>query len=63
MMEETPDGKPVYGRELALARTKLQEAKMWLGKCLGALGVKPSWPEDNVEGTDQSCHDVYYQLT
>lgn len=26
------------GREVALARTKLQEAKMWVGKALGALG-------------------------
>lgn len=25
-------------RELALAYTKLQEAKMWLGKCLEAIG-------------------------
>lgn len=25
-------------RELALAYTKLQEAKMWLGKCLEAVG-------------------------
>ena len=23
-----------YGRELSLVRTKLQEAKMWAGKCL-----------------------------
>ena len=26
------------GREMALAHTKLQEAKMWVGKCLEALG-------------------------
>lgn len=26
------------GRELAIAKTKLQEAKMWIGKALGALG-------------------------
>jgi hypothetical protein len=26
------------GRELALSITKLQEAKMWLGKVLGELG-------------------------
>ena len=28
------------GREVALAYTKLQEAKMWLGKALGELGQK-----------------------
>ena len=27
-----------FGREMALVYTKLQEAKMWAGKCLEALG-------------------------
>lgn len=27
-----------FGREIALVFTKLQEAKMWAGKCLEALG-------------------------
>ena len=27
-----------YGREMALVHTKLQEAKMWAGKCLEKLG-------------------------
>lgn len=27
------------GREMALVRTKLQEAKMWAGKCLEAVGA------------------------
>ena len=27
-------------REVALAKTKLEEARMWLGKALGALGRK-----------------------
>lgn len=27
-----------YGREMALVHTKLQEAKMWAGKCLEAIG-------------------------
>lgn len=27
-----------YGREMALVRTKLQEAKMWAGKCLEVYG-------------------------
>lgn len=27
-----------YGREMSLAHTKLQEAKMWIGKCLEQLG-------------------------
>ncbi len=26
------------GRPMALAHTKLQEAKMWVGKCLEAMG-------------------------
>lgn len=30
--------KNVYAREMALVRTKLQEAKMWCGKCLEVLG-------------------------
>ena len=29
---------PRCGREMALAHTKLQEAKMWVGKCLEAIG-------------------------
>lgn len=28
-----------YGREMSLVRTKLQEAKMWLGKCLEVAGA------------------------
>ena len=31
--------KPVFAREMALVRTKLQEAKMWTGKCLEVLGT------------------------
>jgi hypothetical protein len=27
-----------YGREIALVYTKLQEAKMWTGKCLEMIG-------------------------
>jgi hypothetical protein len=27
-----------YGREMSLVHTKLQEAKMWTGKCLEMLG-------------------------
>jgi hypothetical protein len=27
-----------YGREMALVHTKLQEAKMWAGKCLEMIG-------------------------
>lgn len=33
----TPAGHR-YIRELAITRTKLQEAKMWVGKCLELLG-------------------------
>lgn len=28
-----------YGREVALVHTKLQESKMWAGKCLEAIGT------------------------
>ena len=28
----------LMGREMALVHTKLQEAKMWVGKCLEAMG-------------------------
>jgi hypothetical protein len=31
-------GDNVYGREMALVRTKLQEAKMWAGQCLAVMG-------------------------
>lgn len=27
-----------YGREMSLVHTKLQEAKMWTGKCLEMIG-------------------------
>ncbi|HDY66728.1 MAG TPA: hypothetical protein ENH85_02935 [Candidatus Scalindua sp.] len=30
--------RPEYTREMALVRTKLQEAKMWAGKCLEVIG-------------------------
>lgn len=30
--------KTVYVREMSLVRTKLQEAKMWAGKCLEVSG-------------------------
>lgn len=33
------DTNPVYGREIEFAHTKLQEAKMWAGKCLEVLGA------------------------
>jgi len=41
--QETADivGRGPGGREVALAITKLQEAKMWGGKALGELGQKP----------------------
>ena len=35
-------------REMALVRTKLQEAKMWVGKCLEVLGSQlPAEFRDN----------------
>lgn len=39
----SPNGQN-YGREMALVRTKLQEAKMWAGKVLEAVG-NPFPPE------------------
>ena len=33
-----------YGREMSLVHTKLQEAKMWAGKCLEAIGS--TFPEE-----------------
>jgi len=44
------DSKPdKAGREVALAHTKLEEAKMWLGKALGEAGAKlpADYPADN----------------
>ena len=38
------EGQRTCQRELALAYTKLQEAKMWLGKCLEVAGA-PFPPE------------------
>jgi len=35
---ETLDRRSMCQREIALAYTKLQEAKMWIGKCLEAVG-------------------------
>ena len=33
-----------FGREMSIAHTKLQEAKMWVGKCLEA--INSPFPED-----------------
>jgi hypothetical protein len=43
MGNASPNGAN-YGREMALVRTKLQEAKMWAGKVLEAVG-NPFPPE------------------
>lgn len=43
---------PVDGREMALAHTKLQEAKMWLGMALGARG-NSGYPQDLLD----QCED------
>ena len=41
---------PRCGREMALVHTKLQEAKMWAGKCLEALGSElPKEFQDKAE--------------
>lgn len=36
--------KPLYVREMSLVRTKLQEAKMWAGKCLEQINAP--FPEE-----------------
>ena len=39
-----------YGREISLVHTKLQEAKMWVGKCLEAIGSElPTEFQDKAE--------------
>jgi len=42
-------GRGDGGRELALVKTKLEEAKMWGGKALGTLGELPpdNYAHDN----------------
>jgi len=40
----------LIGREMALVRTKLQEAKMWAGKCLEVMGSElPKEFQDKAE--------------
>lgn len=42
-----------YGREMALVRTKLQEAKMWAGKILEVMGSElPEQFRDKAEMGD-----------
>lgn len=36
--EVEPGAQPPYRREMEIALVKLQEAKMWVGKCLEAIG-------------------------
>ena len=39
-----------YGREMSLVHTKLQEAKMWTGKCLEQIGsTLPAEFQDKAE--------------
>lgn len=38
LAEEMTKEKGMMQREIALVYTKLQEAKMWTGKCLEAIG-------------------------
>lgn len=42
----------VCGREMALSFTKLEEAKMWLGKCLEAIGTP--YPAELADKADLS---------
>ena len=45
----TPE-KSVFVREMSLVRTKLQEAKMWIGKCLEVWGSElPKEFQDKAE--------------
>lgn len=44
-------GRGPGGREMSLSHTKLQEAKMWLGKALEMLGSElPAEFRDSAEG-------------
>lgn len=43
-LQEPAPARNSYGREMSLVRTKLQEAKMWAGKVLEAVG-NPFPPE------------------
>ena len=38
------DRESGFGREMSITHTKLQEAKMWVGKCLEA--INSPFPED-----------------
>jgi len=52
---ETPDERNRCQREIALAYTKLQEAKMWVGKCLEAIGSPfPEELRDEAEQPDKN---------
>lgn len=45
--------RPDYKREMALVRTKLQEAKMWAGKILEVMGAPfPKELADKAETND-----------
>ena len=48
------NGFPVYRRELEIAHQKLQEAKMWVGKCLEQLGseLPPEFRDESKPDTD-----------
>lgn len=48
--DDWKEGYPVYSREIEIAKMKLQEAKMWVGKCLEKLGHElPKEFQDKVE--------------
>lgn len=47
---QDPSQHTDYGREISLVITKLQEAKMWAGKCLEMLGSElPKEYQDKAE--------------
>lgn len=69
-IEEMRNNIPAYkacGREMSLVITKLQEAKMWLGQCLGSMGSElPAEYRDNpadnvvsgtITGTDPAIEE------
>ena len=52
------DRESGFGREMSIAHTKLQEAKMWVGKCLEAINSPfPEDLRDEAKGGEAQCQN------
>lgn len=52
------DRESGFGREMSIAHTKLQEAKMWVGKCLEAINSPfPEDLRDEAKGGEDQCQN------